>query len=197
VTAGAGSDLETLDEPISRTATGHLVPTARERFLPLARFEDRVGGWVSAIAVFLLALFLRLWKLGTPDEFAFDETYYAKDAWSLLNHGYVRHYVPKADEKILGGQTSDLWLDDPSMTVHPEVGKWMIALGEKAFGLDPFGWRVASAVVGSLMVLMLCRLVRRLTGSTMLGCVAGLLLCFDGMHLVLSRQALLDIFLTF
>jgi dolichyl-phosphate-mannose-protein mannosyltransferase len=197
VTVDAGSDRETHDEPISRTATGHLVPSVRERFLPLARFEDRVGGWFSAIAVFLLALFLRLWKLGTPDEFAFDETYYAKDAWSLLHHGYIRHYVPKADEKILGGQTTGLWLDDPSMTVHPEVGKWMIALGEKAFGLDPFGWRVMSAVVGSLMVLMLCRLVRRLTGSTMLGCVAGLLLCFDGMHLVLSRLALLDIILAF
>src|SRR3990170_4558323 len=31
----------------------------------------------------------------------------------------------------------------------------------------------------------------------MLGCVAGLLLCFDGMQLVLSRLALLDIFEAF
>ena len=29
------------------------------------------------------------------------------------------------------------------MIVHPEVGKWLIALGEKAFGMDPFGWRIA------------------------------------------------------
>src|SRR5699024_8410588 len=45
--------------------------------------------------------------------------------------------------------------------------------------------------------LVMCRLVRRLTGSNLLGCVAGLLLCFDGMHFVLSRLALLDIFLAF
>ena len=45
------------------------------------------------------------------------------------------------------------------MIVHPEVGKWLIALGEKAFGMDPFGWRIASAVVGSLMVLVMCRFV--------------------------------------
>ena len=83
------------------------------------------------------------------------------------------------------------------MVVHPEVGKWLIALGEKAFGMDPFGWRVAAAVVGSLMVLVMCRLARRLTGSTLLGCVAGLLLCFDGLQFVLSRLALLDIFLAF
>ena len=63
--------------------------------------------------------------------------------------------------------------------------------------MDPFGWRVASAVVGSLMVLVMVRLARRLTGSTALGCVAGLLLCFDGLQLVLSRLALLDIFVAF
>ncbi len=83
------------------------------------------------------------------------------------------------------------------MMVHPEVGKWLIALGEQAFGMDPFGWRIAAAVVGSLMVLVMCRLARRLTGSTVLGCVAGLLLGFDGLHFVLSRLALLDIFLAF
>ena len=30
--------------------------------------------------------------------------------------------------------------------------------------MDPFGWRVASAVVGSLMVLVMIRLARRVTG---------------------------------
>ena len=83
------------------------------------------------------------------------------------------------------------------MIVHPEVGKWLIALGEKAFGMDPFGWRVAAAVVGSLMVLVMCRLARRMTGSTLLGLVAGLLLSLDGLQFVLSRLALLDIFLAF
>ena len=43
----------------------------------------------------------------------------------------------------------------------------------------------------------MCRLARRLTGSTALGGVAGLLLCFDGLHFVLSRLALLDIFVAF
>jgi dolichyl-phosphate-mannose--protein O-mannosyl transferase len=43
----------------------------------------------------------------------------------------------------------------------------------------------------------MCRFVRRLTGSTLLGCVGGLLLSLDGLHLVLSRLALLDIFMAF
>ena len=63
--------------------------------------------------------------------------------------------------------------------------------------MDPFGWRFASAMVGSLMVLVMFRLARRLTGSTLLGLVAGLLMCFDGLQFVLSRLALLDIFQAF
>ena len=83
------------------------------------------------------------------------------------------------------------------MVVHPEVGKWLIGAGEALFGMDPFGWRIASAVVGSLMILVMVRTARRMTGSTLLGVAAGLIMCFDGLHLVLSRLALLDIFQAF
>ena len=182
---------------LSRDAAGRAVPSARQRATGRLRLEDPLLGWAVAIGIGLLAFFLRVWKLGTPRQFAFDETYYAKDAWSLLKHGYVRSYVGDANEKILDGTTSGIWKDEPSLIVHPEVGKWLIAAGEHFFGMDPFGWRIASAVVGALMVVVMCRLARRLTGSTVLGCVAGLLLCFDGLHFVLSRLALLDIFMAF
>ncbi len=184
---------------LSRTADGQVVPTATERNRRRIQLEDPFIGWVSSIAVALLALFLRLWQLGTPREFLFDETYYAKDAWSLLHFGYARSYVDgdKANAAILAGQPDGLWKDSASMAVHPDVGKWLIAAGEKAFGMDPFGWRIASAIVGSLMILVMCRLVRRLTGSTLLAVVGGLLLSLDGLQFVLSRTALLDIFVAF
>lgn len=182
---------------LSRTADHRVVPSARRRLVPLIPRGDRFTGWAATLAVTLLAGFLRLWHLGRPDRFLFDETYYAKDAWSLLHHGYVTGYVDKANEKILAGHTEGLFTDTPSMVVHPEAGKWIIAIGEHFFGMTSFGWRVSSAVVGTLMVLVLIRLVRRLTGSTLLGCTAGLLLTVDGLHFVLSRAALLDIFLAF
>ena len=81
--------------------------------------------------------------------------------------------------------------------MQPEVGKYLIAVGEWAFGLSPFGYRVASAVFGSLAILLMCRIARRLTRSTLLGCIAGLLLSLDGMEFVLSRTGILDIFLMF
>ncbi len=157
--------------------------------------EDPVISWAASLGITALAFFLRIIDLSTPQKFEFDETYYAKDAWSLAHFGYVKQYVGDADEKILEGTTTGIWKDDPSLIVHPEVGKWLIALGEKAFGMDPFGWRIAAVVAGSLMVLVMIRLAKRLTGSTLLGCVAGLLLAFDGLAFVLSRMALLDIFM--
>ncbi len=182
---------------LSRTARGEVVPSAATRARLRALDADPVIAWVATVAVTLLAAFLRLWNLGRPRAFLFDETYYAKDAWSLLHLGYAQNYVEKANDEILAGHTTGLWTGMPEMVVHPEVGKWIIALGEGTFGMTPFGWRVASAVVGSLMVMVMIRLARRVTRSTMLGLVAGLLMCFDGVQLVLSRLALLDIFVAF
>ncbi|MBF4161634.1 phospholipid carrier-dependent glycosyltransferase [Nocardioides sp. CBS4Y-1] len=172
-------------------------PSAWQRARCRLQVEDPFISWSATIGLGLLALFLRLWNLGSPREFEFDETYYAKDAWSLVNNGFVRGYVDDANDKILDGTTKGLWTDGPSMIVHPEVGKYLIGAGERVFGMDPFGWRVASAVVGSLMVVVMVRLARRMTGSTLLGLVAGVLLMFDGLEFVLSRLALLDIFLAF
>jgi dolichyl-phosphate-mannose--protein O-mannosyl transferase len=182
---------------LSRTADDRVVPSARRRLVPVLPREERFVGWAATLAVTLVAGFLRLWHLGRPNQFLFDETYYAKDAWSLLHHGYVTGYVDKADARILKGQVDGLFTDSPSMVVHPEVGKWLIAIGEHFFGMNSFGWRISAAVVGTLMVLVMIRLVRRLTGSTLLGCTAGLLLTFDGLQFVLSRSALLDGFLAF
>ncbi|MGZ6678147.1 MAG: dolichyl-phosphate-mannose--protein mannosyltransferase, partial [Nocardioides sp.] len=182
---------------LSRTALGRPVPSAWRRATARATDEDPVISWVISLAITVMAFLMRIWHLGIPHLFAFDETYYAKDGWSLLHYGYARNAVTDADKLILAGTTDPSKVFSPDgaeMIVHPEVGKWLIALGEKAFGMDPFGWRIAAAVIGSLMILVLIRLVRRMTGSTMLGAVAGLLLAFDGLEFVLSRLALLDIF---
>ena len=139
---------------------------------------------------------LRLWNLGEPKAFVFDETYYAKEAWALLRYGYEQDYVDKADGQIISGNT-DVFSSTASYVVHPPLGKWMIASGEQLFGFTPFGWRIAVAVLGTLSILVLARLVRRMTGSTVLGTIAGFLLAIDGLHLVMSRTALLDLPLSF
>ena len=122
---------------LSRTADGDVVPTASRRARLRARDRDPFIAWIATVAVTLLAAFLRLWELGKPRSFLFDETYYAKDAWSLIHNGYSLSYVEKANQQILDGKTSGLWTDTPNMVVHPEVGKWLIGLGESALRDGP------------------------------------------------------------
>lgn len=178
-------------------ADGRPVPSAARRLAGRAP-DDRLVGWLVTAVVTAVAGFLRLWDLDDPRTMQFDEVYYAKDGWSLWKFGYGRDWEEKAHEAIAAGDYStDLIKDTPSMVVHPEVGKWLIGLGENIFGFDSFGWRIASVVVGTLMVLVMVRLARRLTRSNLLGGVAGLLLAVDGLHFVLSRLALLDIFVAF
>jgi dolichyl-phosphate-mannose-protein mannosyltransferase len=152
--------------------------------------------WLGPLLVTLFGGVLRFWHLGRPRAVVFDETYYVKDSYSLLLYGHERAYVDKADELMLAGQT-DLFHERATFIVHPPVGKWIIAAGEKVAGLDPFGWRLGVAIVGTLLIFLTCRVAMRLTRSVLLGCVAGLLLAVDGLAVVMSRTALLDGILAF
>jgi len=155
-----------------------------------------VWGWVGPLIVTAFGAFLRFYRLGTPKAVVFDETYYVGDGWGILHHGVEINHVSNADKLLAQGKTSILG-SGGELVVHPPLGKIMIAVGEWLFGLTPFGWRFAVAVVGSLAILMTARITRRMTRSTLLGCMAGLLLALDGLELVMSRTAILDIFVMF
>ncbi|MDA2989393.1 MAG: phospholipid carrier-dependent glycosyltransferase, partial [Actinomycetota bacterium] len=158
-------------------------------------------GWVGPLAVGALAAVTRITNLGRPNAVVFDETYYAKDAWSYLRFGVEIDEVENHKDLML--QAGDNWRTveafsgEPGFIVHPPVGKWTIAVGEYIFGVNPFGWRIAVAILGVLAVIITARIVRRLTRSDVLGTIAGLLLALEGIHIVMSRTALLDLTLGF
>jgi dolichyl-phosphate-mannose-protein mannosyltransferase len=173
--------------------------------------DDGIWGWVWPLVVTVFAGVLRFNGLSRPNAVDFDETYYAKDAWSILQHGVewnvvsnpagYPNYLDYANQLILSGHTN---IFKPcsgtgcgEYVVQPEVGKLLIAAGEWFYGLTTMGWRFAAAVFGKLAILVMCRVARRLTRSTLLGCTAGLLLALDGLEFVLSRTGILDIFLMF
>ncbi|MCM3656390.1 phospholipid carrier-dependent glycosyltransferase [Agromyces mediolanus] len=148
--------------------------------------------WGGPLLVTLLAAVLRFWNLGHPQALVFDETYYVKDAWTLLQHGYESTWPDGADADFAAGDT-DVYGDAASYVVHPPLGKWMIALGMAAFGADSaFWWRASTALAGTVAVFLLTLAGRRLFGSTMLAVIAGLLFAVDGNAIVMSRVALLD-----
>jgi len=141
--------------------------------------RDGVWGWLGPLLVAAFAGILRFHRLGVPPSKVFDEVYYAEQARDLLRYGVEFNQADSA----------------PEFVVHPPVGKWVIAVGEWLLGDDAAGWRFSVALLGTLSVLMLARIARRLFRSTLLGCAAGLLLAVDGMHFVHSRTALLDLIL--
>ncbi|WP_081235683.1 dolichyl-phosphate-mannose--protein mannosyltransferase [Streptomyces viridosporus] len=158
----------------------------------LADRITRWSAWGGPLLVTLLAGVLRFWNLGSPKAVIFDETYYAKDAWALIHRGFEVNWDKNANDLILSSGGDIPIPTDAAYVVHPPVGKYVIGLGELMFGFTPFGWRFMTALLGTLSVLLLCRIGRRLFRSTFLGCLAGALMAVDGLHFVMSRTALLD-----
>ena len=122
---------------------------------------------------------MRLINLGSPKELVFDEVYYVNGAQDYLRDGV---------ETTAG---------KPEFVVHPPIGKWMIAAGIKIFGDNSFGWRISAALIGTLSIALIYLVSRKLFQSHFLGMTAATLTTLDGLHLVMSRTALLDIFLMF
>lgn len=158
----------------------------------LAERITRWSGWGGPLLVTLLAGVMRFWHLGSPKAVIFDETYYAKDAWALVHRGFEVNWDKNANDLILQTNGHVTIPADAAYVVHPPVGKYVIGLGELMFGFNPFGWRFMTALLGTLSILMLCRIGRRIFRSTFLGCLAGALMAVDGLAFVMARTSLLD-----
>jgi dolichyl-phosphate-mannose--protein O-mannosyl transferase len=152
----------------------------------------RWSGWGGPLLVTLFAGVIRFWNLGSPKAVIFDETYYAKDAWALVHRGFEVNWDKNANDLILDVGSKVSIPSDASYVVHPPVGKYVIGFGELIWGFNPFGWRFMTALLGTLSILMLCRIGRRIFRSTFLGCLAGALMAVDGLAFVMARTSLLD-----
>ncbi|MGN0478877.1 MAG: phospholipid carrier-dependent glycosyltransferase [Hominenteromicrobium sp.] len=103
----------------------------------------------------------------------FDEIYHARTAY----------------EHILGLE--------PYENTHPPLGKLIISLGIRMFGMNPFGWRFMGTLFGVLMLPVLYHFLKRLFGSTFLCAVGTTLFAFDFMHYVQTRIATIDTYAVF
>ena len=96
-------------------------------------FLQRLNRPVWAIlAVAAIAGALRFANLSSPPTRVFDEFYYSKSACILLGDSNRVCDVRSSDERFW---RTNKW--DVGSWVHPPLGKWEIALGVKAFGMDP------------------------------------------------------------
>ena len=147
---------------------------------------------VAILAVTAIAAGIRFIHLSSPQDLVFDELYYAKAGCILIGGSDKVCMVDSNDEHYW---RENKW--DVGSWVHPPLGKWEIGLGEKLFGVTPFGWRFSSALAGTLIVTFVAIITQLLFASPLWTFVSGLLLAVESLNVVQSRVALLDIHLEF
>lgn len=159
--------------------------------LPTLYMHPRRFRW-GLLGLFLLALALRLWRLGQLNDLVFDETYYVRFAVDYLN----------------GTSFFD---------AHPPLGKYLIAVGIALFNplaealglpgntlagtwLSPLSYRWMTALAGACLSPLTALLAYHLSSGypqrqrLLFGLIAGALLLLDGLTLVESRFGLINIY---
>ncbi len=103
----------------------------------------------------------------------FDEIYHARTAYEL------NHQLPIYEN------------------THPQLGKLIIALGIKLFGMTPFGYRCMGTLLGVLMLPLFYLLVKRMFRNSFVAAIGTILFAFDFMHFTQTRIATIDVFIVF
>jgi len=103
----------------------------------------------------------------------FDEIYHARTAWEHLT-----------DRK-------------PYEITHPPLGKEIIGLGIRMFGMTPFGWRFSGALFGVLMIPILYLFLKLMLDSTMAAFCTTAVFTVDFMHFAQTRIATIDTYCVF
>ena len=117
---------------------------------------------------------------------AFDEQDNVPDSPYYLNGTYFDegYHVRSAFEHI-----ENIW---PYELTHPPLGKIIISLGIRLFGLTPFGWRFMGTLCGVLMLPFMYLFLKKLFGGFIIPCCGTLIFTFDFMHYVQTRIATID-----
>ena len=103
----------------------------------------------------------------------FDEIYHARTAWEHI-----------ADRK-------------PYEITHPPLGKLIIGLGIRLFGMTPFGWRFSGVLFGVLMLPLLYCLLKWMLNSTVVAFCTASVFALDFMHFTQTRIATIDTYCVF
>lgn len=103
----------------------------------------------------------------------FDEIYHARTAFENVQEVY------------------------PYEVSHPPLGKLIISLGVRLFGMTPFGWRFMGALFGVLMLPVMYAFLKKLFGKTSVAACCTAVFAFDFMHFTQTRIATIDTYAVF
>lgn len=135
------------------------------------------------VAVLISTFLLRIFMLGSPPEMYFDEVYHAFTA-KLVKNGDVKAW--------------EWWNPHPEgfayEWTHPPVSKYLMAIGMIVFGENALGWRAPAAVFGTLAILLVFLIGKKMFNQKV-GILSAFVFGFDGLSIVLSRMGMNDIYL--
>ena len=98
----------------------------------------------------------------------FDEIYHVRTAWEHLTER------------------------TPYEVTHPPLGKELMGLGIRLFGMTPFGWRFSGVLFGVLMLPLLYLLLQWMLGNTLVSASVTAIFALDFMHFAQTRLATID-----
>lgn len=138
-----------------------------------------------------MGAFLRLYRLGTPADYKFDEIYHVP-TFILISRGDARAYEwwhQELTSEFGDGAYID-WL-------HPPLAKLIQASIFLLGGNKPAVWRLASGLFGIAMVIAVFAFARSLfPHSPATALLAAALIAIDGLAISMSRIAMNDIFVS-
>lgn len=106
-------------------------------------------------------------------EMYFDEVYHARTAYENINHL------------------------KPYEITHPPLGKIILGIGIRLFGMNPFGWRCMGTLFGVLMLPLMYLFGKRLFKKTLYAFIPTALFALDFMHYTQTRIATIDSYSVF
>ena len=137
---------------------------------------DEFGTLVSTDAMKIpkgcAALFDEQEKIPAEDSFMnesyFDEIYHARTAYEHIENIF------------------------PYEITHPPLGKLLLSVGIRLFGLVPFGWRFSGTLFGVLMLPAMYVFLKKMFGGTLVPACCTAILASDFMHFAQTRIATID-----
>jgi dolichyl-phosphate-mannose--protein O-mannosyl transferase len=107
------------------------------------------------------------------DQMYFDEVYHARTALENIEHL------------------------TPYEITHPPLGKIILSIGIRLFGMNPFGWRCMGTLFGVLMLPLMYIFAKRLFGKPLFAFIPTALFALDFMHYTQTRIATIDSYSVF
>ena len=128
---------------------------------------------LTSSLIFVITAAFLFAGIGNPARNYYDEPSYIASAKAFLTHG------PNPNPEA------------------PPLGKLLIAIGIKLAGDNPVGWRIASSICGSLTLVAVLCWAQLLSGSYRVAYLSAGLTLFNNFLFVMSRVAMMDVFLVF